>query len=289
VTQRPTTGLLTLHASIVLLSVNALFAKLIALPATEIIMARSVFAAIALAVLLRWGRRALGLSGRRDRVVAMVTGVLLAVHWVTFFHSIQVSTVAVAVVTLHTFPVITVFLEPALHGSRPKGRDVLSALAVLTGIYLLVPEFSLHNAATQGVAWGLLSAFLYASRNVLHRRWLTHQPAPRALMHQVAVAALVLLPFAAPGLGAVTGWQWLQLLLLGAVFTAVPHTLFAQSMKFFAAKTVGVVACLQVVYAAAFAALILGEVPAPATIVGGLIVFAAAVVESASAARGARP
>jgi len=279
----------SLHVSIVLLSVNALFAKLIALPATEIIMLRSVFATLALVALLRWGKRTLGLAGRRDRVVALLTGILLAVHWVTFFHAIQVSTVAVAVVTLHTFPVITVFLEPAFHGARPQPRDVLSALAVLAGIYLLVPEFSLDNAATQGVAWGLLSAFLYALRNVVHRRWLTHEPAPRVLMHQVAVAALVLLPLAAPGLGDVTPWQWLQLLLLGAVFTAFPHTLFAHSMKYFAAKTVGVVACLQVVYAAVLAALVLGELPAPATIAGGLVVVVAAMAESASAARGARP
>ena len=76
--------------------------------------------------------------------------------------------------------------------------------------------------------------------------------------------------------------------LFAAVFTPVPHALFAHSMRFFSAKTVGVVACLQVVYAASLTGLVLGEVPDAATVTGGLIVVGPAMVESYHAGRAPR-
>lgn len=76
--------------------------------------------------------------------------------------------------------------------------------------------------------------------------------------------------------------------LFATVFTPVPHALFAHSMRFFSAKTVGVVACLQVVYAASLTGLVLGEVPDAATVTGGLIVVGPAMVESYHAGRAPR-
>lgn len=74
--------------------------------------------------------------------------------------------------------------------------------------------------------------------------------------------------------------QWWLLVLLGIVFTAVPHTLFAHGLIQLKAKTASLIACVQVVYATLFAAVLLGEWPSVNVLLGGLIVISAAMYES---------
>jgi drug/metabolite transporter (DMT)-like permease len=278
-------GLLAVHSAVFIFGLTALFSKLISLTALEITLLRSVFAVIALWGFIRWQGGAIKLKRRRDYGVAILLGVFLASHWVTYFHAMQVSSVAVGVIALYTFPVITVFLEPLFHGERPHWKDIISALAVLYGIYLLVPEFAIDDTTTQGILWGVLSALLFALRNIVQGRYFPGYPARQALFYQTAITIVVLLPFGGSMIPDVSTWQWGQLLLLGVVFTALPHTLFAHSLLFFKAKTASLIACLQVVYATAFAALVLAEIPSLTTILGGLIIVAAAMYESYTTGR----
>jgi len=278
-------GLLAVHLAVFIFGLTALFSKLIALTALEITLLRSLFAVLALWAVMRWDNEPLGLHSRRDYIVVLLLGVLLAGHWVTYFHAMQVSSIAVGVIALYTFPVMTVFLEPLFHGERPHLIDIISALAVLFGIYLLVPEFSLDDTTTQGVLWGILSALLFALRNIIQGRHFTTYPAKQALLYQILITSVILLPFGATAITQVNTFQWGQLLLLGVIFTALPHTLFAFSLRNFKAKTASLVACLQVVYATLFAALFLGEWPAISTLLGGLIVVTAAMLETYMAGR----
>ena len=248
-------------------------------------MLRSVVAIAVLMLLIYWQGGSLRLKNKTDYAVALLLGLFLASHWVTYFHSMQISTIAVGVISLYTFPIITVFLEPFFHGEKIHLKDVLSALAVLFGIYLLVPEFSLDNQNTQGLLWGIFSALLFALRNIVQRRYFAHYSAKHSLFYQVLVTFIVLLPFSYAVVPGVSSFQWGQLGVLGIFFTALPHTLFSYSLLHFKAKTAGLVACLQVVYATSFAALLLGEFPEISTVIGGLIVVAAAMFETITTGR----
>lgn len=278
-------GLLSVHSAVFIFGLTALFSKLIELTALEITFLRSIFAVLALWLFIRWHKESIKLHSQQDYLIVILLGLLLAAHWVTYFHAMQVSSVAVGVIALYTFPVITVFIEPLFHGERPHMQDIISALAVLFGIYLLVPEFALEDSTTQGVLWGVFSALLFALRNIIQGRYFSGYPARHALFYQAAVSILVLLPFAGSTIPNVSNWQWGQLLLLGIVFTALPHTLFAHSLRHFKAKTTSLIACLQVVYATFFAAILLGEWPELTTVLGGIIVVSAAMYESYTAGR----
>lgn len=281
-------GLWAVHAAIALMGVTALFSKWVQLPALDITWGRSIVAAAVLALYILSRREALGLARRVDYPIALLLGVLLAAHWVTYFHSMQVSSVAVGIIALHTFPVITVFLEPLFHGEGISVRDVIAALLMLLGIYLIVPSFELQSATLQGVLWGVLSAFLYALRNVLQRHYFYRNSAGHALFYQALVVAVVLTPFAGGRGDEINAVQWLQLTVLGIFFTALPHTLFAHSLRRLRAKSASLIASLQVVYATAFAAVLLGEVPRLATLAGGALVVAGALFESYLARTGRR-
>jgi drug/metabolite transporter (DMT)-like permease len=273
-------GLVAVHSAVFIFGLTALFSKLIALTALEITLLRSVFAVLAIGVFIRFKSESLTLPQKHDYLVMLLLGILLAAHWVTYFHAMQIASIAVGAIALYTFPVITVFLEPLFHGERPHIVDIISGLAVLFGIYLLVPSVELNNQTTQGVFWGVLSALLFALRNIIQGKHCSHISARHALLYQSMIVVVVLLPFAGNVIPEVSSFQWWQLLLLGIVFTALPHTLFAHSLLYLKAKTTSLVACMQVFYATLFAAIVIGEIPAVTTVAGGVIIVAAAMYES---------
>lgn len=278
-------GLIAVHSAVLIFGLTALFSKLIALTALEITLLRSVFAALIIFSIFLWQKKSVKLSSLKDYGIVVLLGILLALHWVTYFHAMQVSSVAVGVIALYTFPVMTVFLEPLFHGEQPHSKDVISAFVVFFGIYLLVPEFSLSNETTLGILWGVLSALFFSLRNIVQGHYFKSYSAKHSLFYQTLISFIVLLPFSFEVIPEVTNTQWGQLLLLGVFFTAVPHTLFAFSLLNLKAKTVSLVACVQVVYAAIFAAILLGEGLELTTAIGGLIVVSAAMYESYTAGK----
>lgn len=273
-------GLLAVHAAVLIFGFTALFSKLLTLPALEITFYRSVVAFIVIAIYVAYKKQAFLLNSPRDYLMAGLLGVLLATHWVSYFYAMQISSVAIGVIALYTFPVITVFLEPLFHGEKPHSADIVSSIAVLFGIYLIVPDFSLDNSTALGVVAGVFSAFMLALRNILQRRNFSGYSASQALLYQSAVVVLALFAFIDTETINIDDRQWALLILLGVVFTALPHTLFAYGLLHLKAKTAGLIACVQVVYAAVFAALLLGEWLSLNVVAGGLIVVSAAMYES---------
>lgn len=277
-------SLLQVNFSVVLLGLVPLFAKLIELDAVSIIAWRATLGAAALLAFVALRQVGWRLDRRRDYAVVVALGVLMAAHWASFFHAIQISTVAVAMVAMFTWPVMAVLIEPLVFGTAHRLRDLGLAVMALTGVALVLPRFSLDAAAVEGAALGLFSALLFALRNIYYRRFLTSYPGSRMMAYQLIVIAACLLPFASvpqePG-----GVDWLLLGALALIFTAMPHSLFVASMRYLRAKTAGMISCLQPAYGIAAAALLLDESATLRTWLGAAVVMLVAVIESVSAPR----
>jgi drug/metabolite transporter (DMT)-like permease len=273
-------SLIGLHASNILFAGTGLFSKLIPLPAIDIIALRCIMAAGALLVIINLLKRKVVLEGRRDRLIMVVCGLLMCVHWVAFFYAMQVSTVAVGMIALYTYPIVTVFLEPLWQRQRPQRADLLCGLLMLAGVYLLVPEFSLRSSTALGMFWGAVSAVAFALRNVLQRQYLLYYRGDTSMFYQALIAGLAALPFMQHNPLALAPSIWLQLGLLAFFCTAVPHSLFAGALRQVKAKTAGLIGCLMPVYGVALAWLVLGEEPGLATVLGGLMIVGAAAFES---------
>lgn len=271
---------ITLHLSAFVMGATGLFSKIIQLPAWDITGYRTWIAALLLFAWVAWRERNINLESKRDYGRMLILGTLLALHWVTFFYSMQVSSIAVGMVSLYAYPVVTVFLEPWIKRTKLDWRDVISGLLVLVGIYCLVPEFNMDNNMTQGVIWGLVSAVTFAVRNLLLGYWFSGQSAARSMSYQVLVVALLMSPILMLSSHQPSEHDWWMLVLLGVIFTAVTHTLLGHSLRYLKAKTVGLVACLQPVYAVGYEILFLNHYPDGTTLLGGAIIMAAAIYES---------
>ncbi|MBN1828075.1 MAG: DMT family transporter [Deltaproteobacteria bacterium] len=273
-------AILAMNGAALLLGGTILFPKLIALPPSTIIFMRAVFAALFLWVFALLRRHSLKISSRKDALIIMALGALLGIHWVLLFYAIQISTVAVAGLSFYTYPVMTAILEPLISREKIKGRDVIVASLAFAGVALMTPSFDLSSLMTRGVLVSLLTAFLFALRNIFNRPFVQRYSGTTVMVYQLAIVAPLLWFLFDINIGEIEGKNLLLLLLLGTVFTALPHTVFTASLGVLKAKTVSVIASIQPLYAAIFAVLLLHEIPTVPTIVGGIVIVSCSLYES---------
>nr|WP_230425571.1 DMT family transporter [Saccharobesus litoralis] len=253
--------------------------------ATAISAGRAVIACLLLVLVVKLKGNKLRLLNHRDYAVGFLLGVLMASHWVTYFYAMQYSTVAVGMIALYTFPVLTVFLEPLLDKRMPALKDIVLAVFVFTGVLLMVPEFSLESQYTLGILLGVLSAVFFTLRNILNKYAFTHYSATKNMSIQALVIAILLMPWGYDAFHQISISTLLLFLLLGTAFTALPHVLIVSGLRTLQAKSMSLIACLSPVYGAILALLILHEMPNVQTVVGGLIVLSAAIMETLSLGR----
>ena len=273
-----TRGLVELHAAVLLFGAAGLLGKLVDLAPAPLVLARAGIAAGFVLVVVVAAGRSIAPRRRRDLLVFAAIGSLLAVHWVAFYRSVQVSTVSIAVLAVATFPVFTALLGPMVAGRLPPGRDVALASAAFVGVAVIVGRIDLDGATTRGVLWGVLASALFAVLTITNERLIVGYAGPTVALYQFGVAALVLAPFSAGDLATVDGRGWLLLVLFGTLITAVPHTLFIASMRRFASSTASLTVSLEPVYGIALAWLLLAETPDLRVLAGGAIIVAAVVV-----------
>jgi len=268
-------ALVALHAAVLLFGFAGLFGKWLALSPVLIVLGRTAIAALALGILRRH-------AGERAPFDVRLTanGVVLALHWVSFFAAIQVSTVAIGLLGFASFPLFTLLAERVFLARRLRRREGMTAVLVTAGLALLVPEFSIANPVVQGLGWGLVSGFTFALLVVMNRRWASTRSATDIAFWQNLLAAAALLPFVgtSPGaLGAIGAREIALLVVLGLACTALAHTLFIGALSAVTAHTASIVTALEPVYGTALAFAFLGEVPGPRTLAGGALIVAAAV------------
>lgn len=273
-------GLIELHLAVLMFGGTALFSKLIPLSALDITLLRCCVASVVLGLLVKFRRQHLTLASKQDYLVAIGLGVIVSLHWVTYFAAMQLSSVAIGMIAFFTYPVMTVIAEPLLTGHKIKPQDIASGVLVLIGVILLIPEANLGNDTTLGIAIGILSAMLFTARNLLQKRYFTQYSGPHAMFYQTLVAVVFLLPWHEADLNSIPLDVWGLIILLGVVFTAAPHALFTSALRHLSAKTVGLVSCLQPFYGAMLALVILGEELSLTTLIGGTIIVATAIFET---------
>lgn len=265
-----------LHVAVALFGFAALFGKWIALPASAIVLGRTVVGAAAIAAVLAARRQPIG---RPDAALAG-SGAILAVHWVAFFAAVQVSTVAIALIGYASFPLFVLAFERGRGGV--SAVETIAAAAAVAGLVLLIPNFAWTDAAARGLALGLLSALAFAWLTIRNRAKVASANAARIALWQNACAAACLVPFVAfrPPWATPAAFDVVLVLVLGVVCTGLAHTLFIASMQRASARAASVVAALEPVYGIALAAALLGEIPSARTLAGGALIVAAAVVAS---------
>ena len=189
-------GLLETHIAVLLFGITGLFGKLLLLPPDFIVIGRAIFAGIALMLVSLYLRQSFQIKTKQDALLFVVSGIFLACHWWSFFYSIQISTIAIGLLTFSTFPIFITFMEPYFFGEKIRAFDVATAISVSIGLILVVPVFDFSNNVTKGVFWGVVSGFTCAVLALCNRKNVREYPPLIIVCYQNLIAALVLIPIA---------------------------------------------------------------------------------------------
>lgn len=275
-------AMIQLHIAVALFGLAGLLGKATTVSPMMIVLGRTGFGALAFAMLFATGLLKRPEGPMRRLLVLALPGCVLAIHWICFFQAIQRSSVAVALLSYSSFPVFVTIFEPLIFGERRRRIDAVTAGLVLLGLIVMTPSLDLNDRTTEGIAWGLLSGLSFAALLLMNRKLATLYSSAVITAGQCLFAAAslaVLLPTYAQPLSLS---DWLLLAVLGIVFTALAHFLFIQSLVQIRAQLASVVSALEPIYGGLFAWLLLGEVPAPRTLVGGALILAAIVIGALS-------
>jgi len=239
-------------------------------------------ATLGLAAVLLRRTGALRPGGRLPALVAL--GVMQGAHWLLFFEAVKLGSVALAVLTFYTAPLVLAVLAPALLPERLSPVALAALGPGAAGIVLIALDGGDRGDIVSGwaLAAGLGSAVTYAVLVILSKRLLLGRAEPLTVafwdcfVGAVAVApALLLAGRALPG----SGREWGAVLLLGVVFTGLSTLAYTALLRHVTAQAAGILTFLEPVAAVLLAWALLDERVGAATLVGGaLVVLAGAIV-----------
>ena len=277
-------GIISVLVALPFVSLTGLFGKFISHSPLIIVQGRTVFAFGALLLVLLILRKKIIFNNFREWLRLVLCGIILGLHWIAFFKSIQVSTVAIGLLTFASYPLFTTFLEPIFFQEKLIKRNVSAVFVVIFGLALMAtssPENSdgvISGSVIQGVLWGLGGGLGFALLTLMNRGHVRHHSPLLLTCWQNGFAALVLLPWSFYESWVLTTSDWTLLLILGVVCTVGGHALLINGLKNLQAQTVSMlIAGLEPVCAIVFALFILGEVPSFQTLVGGILIVSTTV------------
>ncbi len=252
-----------LHFVVVLLGFTAILGALISIDAISLVWFRMFFATAGLFVFLKYKKLSARVSAKQLLHLFFV-GVLVALHWITFFHAIKVSNVSV---TLGVFASITLFtsiLEPITQKRRIFWFEVLTGLIIIVGIYLI---FQYEMQYVEGILFALLSALLNSFFVVFNRNInLKHQWHPVLVAFYemgggfIAITAYYLATQQLKTEMLYIGWvDFGWILILSFVCTSYAFTAVVDLMRELSAYTVVLAINLEPVYGIFLAFLIFGD------------------------------
>lgn len=258
---------LQIHACVLLWGFTAILGKLITLPALPLVFWRMLLVTAALACVPRVWRGLRAMPARLRWSYAGI-GVLVSLHWLTFYGSIKLANASVGATCMALATVFTALVEPRLARSRFTWREVALGVAVLPGVALVVG--GVPAGMRLGILVGTVSALFVALFGSLNKRLVEHaDPLTMTALElgagTVAMVALApLMPLLFPALAGdllvLPGARdALLLLALGMACTLFPFALSLVALRHMSAFAAQLAVNLEPVYAIVLAILLLDE------------------------------
>jgi drug/metabolite transporter (DMT)-like permease len=255
-------ALLHIHFCVLIWGFTAILGKLISLPAFALVWWRMLLVVAALSLMPAFWRSVRMIDYRTLGIFAGI-GVVVALHWITFYGAIKLSNASIAATCMGTAPIFLALIEPWITGRRFDPREIGIGIAAVPGVMLVVG--GIPHGMRIGVAVGVLSALLVAIFGSLNKRYVEHGEPLCVTGVELAAgtAFLSLVAFLAPGETArldIPGWHDMLLLLtLSLACTLFPFTLSLVALRQISAFSAQLAVSLEPVYAVVLATLLLNE------------------------------
>lgn len=254
---------IALHLIIFCWGFTGILGKLIHLSAEKIVWFRCIIAFLSMFIALKLFRLPIRIRSKKYFWITLGVGILVALHWWTFYQAIYLSTASLGILCLSTVTLHVTWLEPLLFRKSFSWIEFLMGLLVVVGIYIVADDFKGNELLALG--WGLTSAVCAALFSVCNAHLVHKIPSTAMSIHEMGVGFLfltVVLFFQGEidaHLFEMTTSDALWLVFLGVVCTCIAFIVTIEIMKKLGAFTVSLSINLEPVYTIILAVIILRE------------------------------
>ena len=272
--------LFELNLATLFISTSGALGKFIDMPTPVIIWWRCSLAILFLYVFIKLRKIKFRLYSKKDVSTIIISALLTGAHWITYFYALKLSNVALGMLSLFVYPIITALLEPFFMKVKFDPIYILLGFMVLLGLYILAPELNIESSYVKGILFGLLSAVCYAVRILISKKLVRNYNGTILMFYQLFILTIVLLPalyfMDTSGIKA----QFPYVITLALITTAIGHTILVHSLKHFTASTASIISSAQPIFGIIIAYFFLYEIPTWNTFFGGSIILATVFIES---------
>ncbi len=256
------------HFIVFIWGFTAVLGALISLDTVPLVWYRMLLASGFILIWIKWKNRILKVSPRLF-LVLVIAGIIIALHWITFFGAIKVSNVSITLAMLSTGAFFTSILEPIFYKRKFIGYEIIFGLIVIFGLYTI---FKVETEYTLGIILGLISAFLSAIFTLMNGKLIRHSSPAVISFYELltgVVAISIYLAYITISSGGKMGFgddffsissqDWIYLLILGSICTAYAFIAAVAVMKHLSPYTIMLTINLEPVYGIFLAFLVFGN------------------------------
>jgi drug/metabolite transporter (DMT)-like permease len=175
------------HFIVIIFGFTAILGALISVSAIPLVWYRMTLATIGLGMVL-WVRKHNFRLNKTIAWVAIVSGVLIAFHWITFFGSVKVSNVSITLSVLSSGAFLTSLLEPIFYKRKIIGYEVFFGLLVILGLVLVLGTGTTH---VKGFLYAGISTVLAVLFTLLNGKYVSKTDPYVLSFYELFVGALV--------------------------------------------------------------------------------------------------
>jgi len=274
---------LHLNFLVVVWSFTAILGLLISIPAVEVVFYRTLFAAIALAFIIKFsgGKFAIG---RVDILKMLLTGGVIGIHWVLFFASARVSNASISLIGMATVALWTSLLEPLVNRRKVRLFEVVLGVVIIVGLYII---YQVNLSYKLGLLMALGSAMMAAVFSVINGRLAQKHHHLTITMYEMIGACLmvvIFIPVYTEYFSESGAFEWqlsyadfMYLLILALVCTVYAFSISVELLKRISVFASNLFIHMEPVYGIILAVLIFGETEKMDTgfYIGGTIIVLA--------------
>lgn len=246
-----TKSLIHYHLIVFIFGFSSVMGALCSLDAIPLVVYRMLLASLGLAVYFAIFHPTYFRLERSLWVKVILGGLIIGVHWVTFFHAIKVAGVSLTLSMMATGAFITAMIEPLINKRKILGYELLFGGLIAVGVGMI---FQAEYEHLYGISIALLSSFLSSVFTILNTQLVKQGKAITLSFYELMVGAVF-------GIGFVIfsgnytleafelrQWDWLWIILIAWVCTSYAFNISIKVMQHLSPFTVMLIINLEPVY-----------------------------------------
>jgi drug/metabolite transporter (DMT)-like permease len=270
---------LVLHLIIFMWGFTGILGVLITIDAESIVWFRLVIASVSLALFMYFMRHSFRVSSQKRLWGILGVGVIVGLHWLSFYESIKLSTASLGILCLSTTTIHVTWLEPLILKKKFSWLEFGLGMCVIPGIYLVANDFSGDDFLALGIG---LSSALFAALFAVFNAKFVEDDRPSVITLYEMISAMLVMTVLLLVKGKITSSlfdlslsDFLWLLFLGIFCTSLAFLVVVQIVKILGAFTVSLSINLEPIYTILLAIFILNENESlgPNFYIGALIIL----------------